>query len=158
MKNINFPKLILSIIICLSAGAIGSIFTVSSIPTWYSTLNKPGFNPPNWIFGPVWTTLYIFMGISLNLVWQQKLKKSLKITAILWFVFQLILNSLWSIIFFGIKNPPLALVCIFILWYAIFQTMQKFYPLSKTAAYLLVPYLAWVSFATFLNAAIASLN
>ena len=158
MKNINIPKLLVSISVCLLAGAIGSVFTVSSIPNWYATLNKPSFNPPNWIFGPVWTTFYIFMGISLYLVWQRNFNKKSKKISLQWFAFQLVLNSLWSVIFFGMKNPPLALICIFILWYAIFRTIQKFYPTSKVAAYLLVPYLAWVSFATLLNTAIASLN
>lgn len=144
-------KLILSIGLCLGAGIVGSFFTISAIPNWYSTLNKPVFSPPNWIFGPVWTILYILMGISLYLVWQKK-----KIPSIFWV--QLILNALWSIIFFGMQNPLLAMVDIIALWIAIILTIKAFYKISKPSVYLLIPYLLWVSFALILNYSIWVLN
>lgn len=149
--SIKIPQLILSIGICLGVGIVGSVFTTSSIPTWYATLNKPSFSPPNWVFGPVWTILYILMGISLYLVWQKK-----KVPAIFWI--QLILNAAWSVIFFGLKNPALALVDVVALWIGIFLTIKSFYPISKLAAYLLAPYLLWVIFASILNLSIALLN
>ena len=145
------PKLIFSIGICLGAGIIGSFFTVSAIPEWYATLNKPAFSPPNWIFGPVWTILYILMGVSLYLVWVKK-----TVPAVFWL--QLILNALWSIIFFGMKNPTLAFVDIIALWVAIVLTIKAFSKINKLAGQLLWPYLAWVSFASILNLAIVILN
>lgn len=149
--SINIPKLILSIGICLGAGIIGSFFTVSSIPNWYVTLNKPSFSPPNWIFGPVWTILYILMGYTLYLVWVKR-----SVPTIFWI--QLILNAIWSIIFFGMKNPVLALADIVALWIAIILTIKVFYKINKLAGQLLFPYLAWVSFASILNIAIVLLN
>jgi len=145
-------KLFLAIIICEGAGLIGTIFTFNSVTTWYVTLNKPFFNPPSWIFGPVWTTLYLLMGVSLYLAWGTK-KISLK-----WFWIQLGLNSLWSILFFGLKNPPLALIGIILLLVAIFMTIKSFWRKNKTAAWLLLPYLLWVSFASILNLFIVLLN
>lgn len=141
-------RLIFSILICLLAGAIGSIFTANTIPTWYAGLVKPSFNPPNWIFMPVWTTLYILMGIALYYAW-----KARKI-----FYVQLGLNMLWSILFFGLRNPLFALIDIILLWFAIFLTMLNFYKISKKAFYLMVPYLLWVSFAAALNLFIVTLN
>ncbi|MBI2622381.1 tryptophan-rich sensory protein [Candidatus Microgenomates bacterium] len=155
---INIPKLILSVGVCLGAGVLGSIFTISSIPTWYATLNKPFFSPPNWIFGPVWTILYILMGVSLYLVWIKNPSTSLRTRVPTVFWIQLILNALWSIIFFGWKNPVLALVDILALWVAIFLTIKAFSKISKPAGNLLIPYLAWVTFASFLNLAIVLLN
>jgi len=154
MKDIK--KLVYSLIICLSAGIIGSFFTSSSIPIWYTALNKPFFNPPNWIFGPVWTLLYVLMGISLYIVWTKGFKKNKE--AIIWFAAQLILNILWSILFFGLKSPLLAFVEIILLWIAILITLIKFYKVSKQSAYLLIPYLAWVGFAAILNFSIFYLN
>ncbi|MBI2018800.1 tryptophan-rich sensory protein [Candidatus Daviesbacteria bacterium] len=147
----NIPKLILSIGLCLGAGIMGSFFTVSAIPTWYQTLNKPIFSPPNWVFGPVWTILYILMGISLYLVWTKK-----KVPTVFWI--QLILNAVWSVIFFGMRNPALALVDIIALWIAIVLTIKALYKINKLAGNLLIPYLLWVSFATVLNLAIIILN
>ncbi len=147
----DFPKLFLSIGLCLGVGLLGSFFTASSIPTWYAALNKPFFSPPNWVFAPVWTTLYILMGISLYLVWIKK-----KIPAVFWV--QLILNATWSMIFFGMKNPGLALVDIIALWLSIFLTIKTFYKISKLAGRLFVPYLVWVSFASILNLFIVFLN
>lgn len=156
----NLPKLIFSIWICLGAGVLGSFFTVSSPPagglTWYQTLNKPFFSPPNWIFGPVWTTIYILMGISLYLILVSKAK--LKQNALNLFFIQLGLNAIWSIIFFGLKNPTLAFIDIVVLWISIVLTIKAFYKISKISAYLLIPYLLWVSFASILNLAIVILN
>ena len=147
----SLPKLFLSIGICLLAGGVGYIFTTSAIPTWYATLNKPFFSPPNWVFAPVWTILYILIGISLYLIWQKKM-----VPAIFWV--QLILNAAWSIIFFGMRNPILALIDIVVLWIAIIFTLKSFYKLNKLAGNLLIPYLLWVSFAAILNLAIVVLN
>jgi len=149
-------KLLLSIGFCLGAGILGSFFTISSIPTWYQTLNKPIFSPPNWIFGPVWTILYILMGISLYLVWISKSK--LKQNAVKLFLTQITLNALWSVIFFGLKNPILALLDIILLWATIFLTIKTFAKINKLASNLLIPYLLWVTFATILNFSIVLLN
>ena len=149
---ITFLKLLLAIIICEGAGLIGSFFTINSVNTWYITLNKPFFNPPSWIFGPVWTILYLLMGISLYLAWGNK-KVSLK-----WFWIQLVLNSLWSILFFGLKNPPLAFLEILLLWIAICMTIKSFWKHARIASWLLVPYIVWVSFASILNVSIILLN
>lgn len=145
-------KFILSILLCEGAGLIGSIFTFSSVTSWYPALVKPFFNPPSWVFGPVWTTLYLLMGISLYLVWGTK-KKNLN-----WFWAQLVLNALWSIVFFGLKSPGLGFAVIILLWISIFQTIKAFRKINKTSAYLLWPYLAWVSFALLLNLSIVVLN
>ena len=148
----KYFKLIVSIFVCEAAGILGSVFTINSVNTWYTTLNKPFFNPPSWLFGPVWTLLYLLMGISLYLVWEKK-KVNLK-----WFWTQLALNSIWSIIFFGLKNPSIAFVEIVFLWYSIFRTIKDFEKINKIAAILLYPYLFWVSFASVLNLAIVILN
>ncbi len=148
---IKIPQLIFSIGICLGVGILGSFFTISAIPTWYVTLNKPFFSPPNWLFAPVWTILYILMGISLYLVWTKK-----KVSTIFWI--QLIFNVAWSIIFFGMKNPTLALIDIVALWIAIVLTIKSFSKINKLAGQLLIPYLAWVSFASILNLFIVLLN
>lgn len=155
----NLYKFIISVIICEGAGIIGSLFTISSIPTWYVTLNKPIFSPPNWIFAPVWTTLYFLMGISLYLIWVKKIdKKSLKRRAYQIFFAQLILNILWSIVFFGLKSPILGLIIIIILWLLIIETIRRFAKVDKTASFLQYPYLIWVSFATILNFSLWVLN
>lgn len=161
MKPANFFKLLGFIALCQLAGLIGSLFTFSAIPTWYAYLIKPTFSPPNYLFGPVWTTLYTLMGISLYLVYQTKIKKggnNQKEKAIRIFYTQLILNALWSIIFFGLKNPGLAFVEIIIMWSYILVTIMRFYKINKIASYLLIPYLLWVSFASVLNLSIALLN
>ena len=151
-------KLLIAIIICNLAGAIGSIFTFSSVSTWYTTLIKPEFNPPNWVFGPVWTTLYILMGISLYLIWKKYEEGKNANPALTIFSIQLILNALWSILFFGLQSPLYGLIGIIPLWIAIALMIVKFYPLSRNAALLQIPYLLWVSFATILNASIWMLN
>lgn len=144
-------KLILFIGLCEAAGLVGSIFTFSSVTSWYPTLSKPFFTPPGWVFGPVWITLYLLMGVSLFLVWGKKVN-------LRWFWIQLVLNALWSVLFFGLKNPTLAFLEIIPLWICILLTIRSFLPVKKEAAWLLFPYLAWVSLATILNFSIVVLN
>lgn len=151
-------KLLGCIIGCELVGILGTPFTINSIPTWYASLNKPFFSPPNWIFGPVWTLLYFLMGVSFYLILKKGWKKKKVENAGKFFLAQLALNFLWSPVFFGLKSPLLGLVVIVAMLAMIIVTMKKFYPLSKTAFYLLIPYLLWVSFATVLNASILILN
>lgn len=158
MAKTNYFRLIISIIICQLAGVIGSFFTASSVSTWYQALNKASFNPPGWLFGPVWIFLYLLMGISLYLVWNKGIKSRQAKAAVTVFGIQLALNALWSIIFFGLKSPLFAFIEMIILWIAIMSTIVYFYKISKTAAYLLVPYILWVSFALVLNFFIYYLN
>jgi len=154
----NTAKLLISIIGCELVGILGTPFTTAAIPTWYLTLNKPFFAPPNWLFGPAWTLLYFLMGISFYLIWKKNIKNKKIKTAKKLFLAQLFLNFIWSPIFFGLRSPLLGLITIIILWILIIATICKFYPLSKWAAYLLIPYLLWVTFATTLNGAILFLN
>lgn len=158
MSKLEIRKIIFAIIICQLAGAVGSIFTFSSIPIWYASLQKPAFSPPNWLFGPAWLTLYTLMGVSLYLVWQKGLKNKKVKDAITIFAIQIVLNSFWSIIFFGLRLPFIAFIEIVVLWIAIVFTILKFYKISRNAAYLLVPYILWVSFAAILNYNIWILN
>lgn len=158
MQTIQWKKLLIAMTGPLLAGFIGSIFTFEAIPTWYAELTKPSFNPPNWLFGPVWTTLYIMMGISLYLVWTRDGGKRLKRAALWFFFFQVFLNTLWSILFFGLKSPILAFIEIIMLWLSIGMTIILFQKFSRLAAQLLLPYLLWVSFATILNGSIMLLN
>jgi tryptophan-rich sensory protein len=150
-------KLLTSIILCEGAGFLGTFFTIPSITTWYASLNKPSFNPPNWIFGPVWTTLYLLMGVSLFLVLEKKLKKQ-KSSLLILFSVQLFLNFLWSIIFFGWHLPILALGDIILLWISITLLIIDFWKFSKFASLMLIPYLLWVSFASILNLFVVILN
>ena len=154
----NFIKFILSIIICQVAGLIGSIFTTPQIDTWYASLNQPSFAPPNWIFGPVWILLFLLMGIALYLIWQKKFHKKKVQIAWAFFIGQLFLNILWSVLFFGLQSPLLAFVEIIILWLAIVGTIYYFYRLNKWAGYLLLPYILWVTFAAVLNFSFLILN
>lgn len=154
----DFQKFLISVVGCELVGLLGTPFTATAIPTWYAGLNKPVFAPPNWLFGPVWTLLYFLMGVSFYLIWKQGFKKKSQKIARNIFLTQLALNFIWSPVFFGLRAPLLALLIIGAMWFAILLTIQKFYPLSKTAAYLLIPYLLWVSFATLLNAGIVILN
>lgn len=180
MKIQHPSRLIFSIIICQLAGVIGGFFTSKSVSTWYTTLNKPSFNPPSWLFSPVWITLYLLMGISLYLIWtstdtdqdkkqrktksannkeskdENKNKKNKK--ALTWFYAQLGLNTLWSILFFGLRQPLLSFIEIIVLDVAIFMTMVSSYKLSKTATYLFIPYTLWVTFAAILNFSLWYLN
>ncbi|MDO8489950.1 MAG: TspO/MBR family protein [bacterium] len=158
MKISNTLKLVIAIAVSELAGIIGSVFTVSSIPTWYATLVKPDLNPPAWVFGPVWTALFALMGIAAFLVWKEGLhRRDVKI-ALGIFDVQLVLNVLWSMLFFGLHSPGAALVEIVFLWIAILATIVTFAKISKPAAWLLVPYILWVSFAAYLNYAIWMLN
>ena len=147
-------KLFVSILLPFLASAIGGLFTASSVSSWYVTLIKPSFNPPSWIFGPVWPILYLLMGVSLYLVWIKKEDKKV----FLIFGIQLFLNALWSILFFGIKSPLYAFIEIIFLWAAIMITIFYFYRINKISSYLLIPYILWVSFAAVLNFAIFLLN
>lgn len=159
IKVMKHPvRLVITIVGCELVGILGGLFTAPAIRTWYAYLAKPSFSPPNWIFGPVWTVLYFLMGIAAYLIWTRSGTKKKVQTALRIFIAQLTFNFLWSILFFGLRSPLLALIDIFILWALIVWTMKSFHPLSKTAAYLLVPYLVWVSFATVLNWAIVMLN
>ncbi len=158
MIKINYWKLAASILICQAVGIIGSFFTVSSVNTWYLGLTKPVFNPPNWIFSPVWITLFFLMGISLYIIWEKGIKTRQSKTALLIFSIQLALNALWSILFFGLKLPLYAFIEIIFLWAVILLSIIFFYRISKTAAYLLIPYILWVSFAAVLNYFIVYLN
>lgn len=160
----NILKLVISVVLCQSAGLVGSLFTVSSISNWYEFLKQPVFRPPNWVFGPVWTALYTFMGISFFLVWvklnDKKYHKQAKLIrqSLVIFLIHLFFNASWSIVFFGLHNILLALVNILIIWAFIVVLIFKFWPIDKRASILLIPYLAWVSFATILNYSIWILN
>jgi benzodiazapine receptor len=158
MKKSDILKLIVSLIICQLAGFVGSLFTTPSIPIWYASLEKPSFNPPNWVFSPVWISLFVLMGISLFLVWQKTLHYPGVSSALFWFGIQLFLNMLWSVLFFGLKSPFFAFVGIIFLWVAIFLTLVKSFKVSRLAGVLLVPYICWVSFAAVLNFSIWNLN
>jgi tryptophan-rich sensory protein len=151
-------KLIISIATCLLAGILGSVFTTPAIPTWYATLIKPSFAPPNWVFFPVWTTIFIMMGISFFLVWQKGMKDHQVRMALSLFGVQLILNILWSAAFFGLRSPLAGLIDISILWIAILVTIMSFNKVSRTSAYLMIPYILWVSFAAIVNFWIWRLN
>ena len=163
MKINNIWKLIIAVVVSELAGIIGSVFTTPSIAGWYAGLVKPALNPPAWVFGPVWTTLFALMGVSAWLVWSsyakalEDKKKGIKIALAL-FGLQLALNALWSIIFFGLHSPGAALIEIIFLWLAILATMITFAKISKPAAWLLLPYILWVSFAMYLNYSIWILN
>ncbi|MFH1541625.1 MAG: TspO/MBR family protein [bacterium] len=146
------------VLVVFFAGFIGQLFTFPSIATWYAALNKPFFNPPNWIFGPVWTTLYLMMAVAAYLVWQKGWGDKSVRTALFIFLIQLMLNSLWSILFFGLHQPIWAFIEIIFLWSAILLTILRFKKLSQPAAWLLIPYLLWVSFASLLNLFIVMLN
>ncbi len=150
----NWKKLIVAIALCQLAGILGSVFTVSAIPTWYATLVKPSWNPPSWVFGPAWIILYTLMGIALYRVWR---KPNIR-EALFWFYIQLFFNTIWSIIFFGQQNIPGAFAEILVLLGLIVIVIKKFYKIDTLAGYLLLPYLVWVSFATYLTYTIWILN
>jgi len=158
MKISNPTKLVICIIVAQLAGIIGGFFTTSAITSWYSLLNKPSFNPPAWLFGPVWTTLFVLMGVAAFLVWKEGLQKKTVKIALGIFLVQLVLNTFWSIIFFGWHNPGAAFIEIIFLWLAILINIIVFAKISKVAAWLLVPYILWVSFAAFLNFTLWQIN
>lgn len=157
MNSTTIIKLAVSVALPLAAGAIAGMFTAKAIPGWYETLNQPSFNPPNWVFGPVWTVLYILMGISLFLVWQTEPGPD-RTMAMASFIFQLLLNFAWSFLFFYFRRIGLALVGIILLWCAILAMMFLFYRIKPLAAWINLPYILWVSFATVLNAEYYRLN
>ena len=151
-SKINWFKLFVSILITEGAGIFGSIATASSVKSWYVTdVIKPSFNTPSWLFAPVWTLLFLLMGISLYIVWQKK-------GDLFWFWTQLLLNIIWSFLFFGFRSPTLAFYEILVLWIAILITIVKFQKIDLLASRLLYPYLAWVTFASILNYSIMVLN
>lgn len=154
----NLAKLILSILFCELVGIAATPFTIPAISSWYKTLHKPSFSPPNWVFGPVWTVLYFLMGVSFFLIWNRKMRTKKERSALLFFFVQLLLNFLWSFLFFGLHSPLLSLIDIILMVIFIGITMKDFFQISKPAFLLFIPYLLWVSFATMLNAAILFLN
>jgi tryptophan-rich sensory protein len=151
-------RLVAAIVVCQLGGIVGSVFTVSAIPGWYAGLNKPFFNPPAWLFEPAWLTLYTLMGIALFLVWEKGFKEKENRQALQVFGLQLVFNAAWSIIFFGLHAVFIAFIEIIVLWVLILVTIIKFNKVSRKAALLLVPYIAWVSFAAVLNLFIWMLN
>ncbi len=151
-------KLIAAIVICNLAGFIGAIFTTPNIPTWYASINKPFFTPPNWVFAPAWTTLFVLMGIALYLVWDKTGFREKGRIALYVFAGQLALNILWSVLFFGLQSPMTAFLEIVVLWIAILFTIMKFREIDRKAGYILIPYIAWVSFAALLNLSVWLLN
>jgi translocator protein len=151
-------KLIVSMVLCEGAGGIGAIFTTPAIPKWYAGLKKPRITPPNSVFGPIWTTLYLLMGIAVFIVWQQGLSQDGARTAFAVFWIQLVLNILWSVVFFGLKSLFGGLVMIVILWIAILATIILFFKVSVVAGGLLIPYIIWVTIAANLNFQIWRLN
>jgi tryptophan-rich sensory protein len=155
----NYLRILLCVVVCLAVGYLSSITTQSSIKTWYPLIEKPVFNPPNWVFAPVWTMLFILMGIAAGRVWNQlETNKELVKKGLLFFAVQLALNALWSYLFFGLNNILLALVEIILLWLVIFETYLIFKKIDQKASYLLLPYLVWVGFATILTGSIYWLN
>ena len=155
----KYAKILVCVASCLAIGFLSGQVTKDAVITWYPTIIKPSFNPPNWIFAPVWSLLFTFMGIAAGLIWI-KIDKNREIVkkALTFFVIQLILNALWSYLFFGLQNPLLALFEIILLWLMIFETYNLFVKIDKIASYLFIPYLAWVGFALILNGNIWWLN
>lgn len=159
MVTLSDPaRLIVSIALTLCAGLVGSVFTAPQIPGWYAGLAKPALTPPSWVFGPVWIVLFILMGVSLFLVWREGIERPDVRVALLVFGVQLVLNVLWSVLFFGLQSSFLAFLEIIVLWCAILATIVLSARVSKPAAWLLVPYLLWVSFAAYLTWAVWTLN
>ncbi|RZL02653.1 MAG: tryptophan-rich sensory protein [Pedobacter sp.] len=154
----NWKKLIISLIIPQLVAASGAYFTITGTGSWYQSLEKPSWNPPSWVFGPVWTTLYILMGIALFLVWKSDTTVAKKRSAVILWSVQLLFNFLWSFLFFGQEQIFLALIEIVILWVLILLTIFAFARINKLSAWLLVPYISWVSFATILTYTIWELN
>jgi len=157
-KSRDIIKLVISIVACQCAGGIGAIFTTPAIPTWYAALEKPAFTPPNWLFAPAWITLYLLMGIAAFLIWRQGLGQKGVKTALIIFLVQLVLNVLWSVVFFGLQSPLYGVVVIVALWMVILLTTLRFFKLSTAAGALLLPYIVWVIFAAALNVSIWVLN
>ena len=151
-------KITILIIICLGIGYASSIVTQNGVQTWYPLIEKPSFNPPNWVFAPVWTILYLCIAVAGGIIWNKIESNPLAKRAMLLFVIQLILNTLWSFLFFGLRNPLIALIEIILLLLVIYETFILFNKIDRTAGYLFIPYLLWVAFALLLNASIWWLN
>lgn len=158
LKGKEIPLLALFVLACLLVGGISGFLTSGEVNNWYPNLNKPLWNPPNWLFGPVWTILYVLMGIAAFLVYREGFEKREVKFALGIFSIQLALNFFWSIIFFSYKNLFASFVEIIILWVAILATIISFYPISRSAAFIMLPYLLWVTFATLLNYSLWILN
>ena len=154
----SYPALALFVIACILAGSSGSVFTYPNIATWYASLEKPFFTPPNWLFGPAWTTLFILMGISIYLVWEKTGFRNKGRNALYLFVFQFALNILWSLLFFGLRSPLLGVADIIPLWVSILACVVVFRRIRKWAGYFMLPYLVWVTFAALLNVSVWLLN
>jgi len=157
VKRSDITKFIISILIPLALGAIAGRFTAQAVPEWFASLNRPSFSPPNWLFGPVWTVLYILLGISLFLIWKQIPSKE-RNKALWVFSIQMFLNFIWSFVFFYFNQIGLALIVIICLWFSIVLMLIRFYKIKPLAAYLNIPYLLWVTFASILNAGYYTLN
>lgn len=156
MKPGKIVKLLFFIILVEIVGSAGALVTTPAIPTWYVGLNKPFFSPPNWLFGPVWTLLFVTIGVSLYLIWKSNEKARSQSLRLFWL--QLAANVIWSFLFFGLKNPLLGLIDILFLWGLIVFLIKLNLRISRLASYILIPYLLWVSFATLLNLSIVILN
>lgn len=157
MTSNTIIKLIISIAIPLAIGAVAGMFTASAVPEWFASLNRPSFAPPNWVFGPVWTTLYVIMGISMFLIWKMPASNERSVALLVYSV-QLMLNFGWSFFFFYFKTLGIALIEIIILWISIAAMLLLFYKLKPMAAYINIPYFLWVTFASFLNGGFYKLN
>lgn len=154
--NKNYWRIIVSAVLCVLLGSAGALFTAPEIQGWYQSLNKPSWNPPNWLFGPVWTLLYLLMGIAAGIIWNSNAAD--KKSALQVFILQFILNSAWSFLFFNRHWIGVALIEIVLLFLLLLRTIFLFQKVNRTAAYLLIPYAAWVAFAACLNAAFYVLN
>lgn len=158
MKISTVIKILIAVLVCLGIGFIGSIATQASVDTWFVALDKPSFNPPSWVFAPVWTLLYVLMGVAAGMVWSRGFHHLWVKTALYHFGFQLILNAGWSIAFFGYQSPLAGLIIIIALIVLVLITFKWFKIVSTTAAYLLIPYILWIGFAAALNFEIWRLN
>ena len=158
MTKKKLIRILLAIAICLIVGFLGAYATQASVATWYSTLEKPSYNPPNWVFTPIWTTLYVLMGVAAGLVWSKGFYHLWVKTALYHFGFQLLLSSAWSVVFFGLQSPLFALFVILTLFVLILLTIKWFKIVKPIAAYLMIPYLLWVGFAIVLNFEMWRLN
>jgi tryptophan-rich sensory protein len=157
-KAVEIGRLALCILVCQLAGLFGSLFTRSSVGTWYAGLTKPSFSPPGWVFGPVWITLYLLMAVAAYFVWRRGWDKRAVKAALGLFALQLLFNALWSAAFFGMRSVLLGLVDISLLWIALFATTVLFFRISRAAGILLLPYVLWLSFAVVLNISLLVLN
>ena len=157
-KKFQFFPFLISLFITLAIGFTAFLFTRTEVASWYSTLNKPVFNPPSWLFAPVWTCIYILIAIAAYLVWERRNNSIDYLTTRTVYILQLVLNFSWSIVFFGLHEIVAALLVIILLWIMIVLNVRWFGKFSKTASWLLLPYFLWVSFAAILNYSIFSLN